>query len=1010
MPTLTSDMFIDFFRELHSFGTQIIEPFPWQIKLAQRACSGQWPHYIAAPTGSGKTAAIDAAVFALAVQSELKPEQRTIGRRIFYIVNRRVIVDEAFERAQKIVTALASPSEKQPTVKLVAEALRLLTKDPLPLESIQLRGGIYRDQSWARSVTQPLVICSTVDQVGSRLLFRGYGVSPSSWPIHAALVANDSLLLLDEAHISRPFVETLTALKRYRALGAGRPHEPGKPSLESPETSFAFVQMTATPPANATKNQILSLDQADYQNPILEARLTASKPAMLVVAEKATGKKASSEIVKKLCDETIRILTPAPGLHSIAILVNRVATARDVFEKLSEKFGHECVSLLIGRMRPLDRDDLTRDLSVRLRTKVFANQKFDPDFQPQQQNLSACLPRIVVATQCLEVGADFDFDVIVTECASLDSLRQRFGRLNRAGRSISVQAAVVIRADQIFEGKKLDDPKNYDPIYGGSLARTWKWLSEVARDGVVDFGIDAMNALVENLRRHNEKEFSGLLSPTQKAPLLLPAYLDVWCQTSPETTPQPEPAIFLHGVKRTDADVQVCWRDDLGENPSLWADILSLCPPSALECLNVPISQFYQWLRGETASDTGDILDAVQSEVMEKTGSSLIAEAIVWRGPDSSIQLKTKGDLKFLRPGDTIVLASRMDQAFTIGHIPGIQKNFVSDQAHRAWLISKQKKILRLSPSLLQNTKEFRNHLDRDSSLSLLLEYAQSSENDISVKSLPKILHLAAREAQENVQTPDTLKEILKEFSFFPAKRIRVDRYPGTTGLVIQTAINNVVIPTDDSGDDATSDAFHPVSLDVHLADTGDSVKSTLELIPLAKWAECLILAAKMHDCGKIDERFQALLAGGNINHAWAMAEPLAKSPKMPASASAYEKIRKQANLPIHFRHEFLSVQLAEKAGIAEDLTLHLIAAHHGYARPFAPVVFDDNPPEVSIVWDRTKIALSKDERIALPSYRLDSGIAERFWRLTRRFGWWNLAYLETVVRLADRQVSASYQ
>jgi CRISPR-associated endonuclease/helicase Cas3 len=122
--------------------------------------------------------------------------------------------------------------------------------------------------------------------------------------------------------------------------------------------------------------------------------------------------------------------------------------------------------------------------------------------------------------------------------------------------------------------------------------------------------------------------------------------------------------------------------------------------------------------------------------------------------------------------------------------------------------------------------------------------------------------------------------------------------------------------------------------------------------------------------------------------------------------------------LPKGFRHEMLSTQIVEhrydelvkEGNVDRDLLLHLIAAHHGYARPFAPVVIDDADDETRSI-EVNGIAVTPEQRSNwIPSHRLDSGVAERFWKLTRDHGWWGLAWLETILRLADQQASAAEQ
>ncbi len=224
-------------------------------------------------------------------------------------------------------------------------------------------------------------------------------------------------------------------------------------------------------------------------------------------------------------------------------------------------------------------------------------------------------------------------------------------------------------------------------------------------------------------------------------------------------------------------------------------------------------------------------------------------------------------------------------------------------------------------------------------------------------------------------------------------------------------------LPALDDGDD---DASRCLQQDVvTLADHTDHVvrrlKESLACLPLVDVELALLVAAQLHDLGKADDRFQALLSQTNRTDIWlttarGVVPLLAKSAAAPATPDSQRRANLRAQLPSGFRHEMLSLQIAEKhcdlpddPGLRE-LTLHLIASHHGHAAPFAPVVFDTSPPSIEI----DGVAISGADRVACPPHRLDSGVADRFWRLVRRHGWWGLAYLEAVVRLADQQASAA--
>jgi CRISPR-associated endonuclease/helicase Cas3 len=246
--------------------------------------------------------------------------------------------------------------------------------------------------------------------------------------------------------------------------------------------------------------------------------------------------------------------------------------------------------------------------------------------------------------------------------------------------------------------------------------------------------------------------------------------------------------------------------------------------------------------------------------------------------------------------------------------------------------------------------------------------------------------------------TPDWLARMLDHLPNKPT----LDAYPSDGETPIGWVLSGRFVEADAGRDESSAAA--PVFLDTHLADVAKAVRQIVHAVILDEnLHESLLRAAQLHDCGKADGRFQALLRGGDPMAAQFAPRLLAKGSQARESPQVRKAQWARSGLPEGFRHELVSLLFAQSTSEAEndDLALHLIASHHGRCRPFAPVVADDAS---ALVFNEWRITL--DERISKTAHRLDSGVPDRFWRLTRRYGWWGLAYLESLLRLGDWKAS----
>lgn len=113
------------------------------------------------------------------------------------------------------------------------------------------------------------------------------------------------------------------------------------------------------------------------------------------------------------------IHTAIQANEKVLVIYNTIYEAQKAFKEIEELFSDTPKLLIHSRFKRGDRVQLEQELKT----------KFNGDGSPEFKN--GLMPCIVLSTQVVEVSLDISFDRMITQCAPLDSLIQRFGRVNR---------------------------------------------------------------------------------------------------------------------------------------------------------------------------------------------------------------------------------------------------------------------------------------------------------------------------------------------------------------------------------------------------------------------------------------------------------------------------------------------------------------------------------------------------------------------------------------------------
>lgn len=370
------------------------KPYPWQAQLYRDLMADQCPTHVQAPTGAGKTSLM--AVWLIALCQQAREGLATkLPRRLVWVVNRRVVVDQATAVAER----LAQKASEMPVLKELLEKLGGGLPGP-PMAVSTLRGEFADNREWSMNPARAAIIVGTVDMVGSRLLFSGYGDGRARRAHHAGLLGQDALIVNDEAHLSPAFAKLLEQIPQV---------------FQKKLRPWRAMRLSATQQGSATKYPPDFRQDCESSEEFRKRYEAVKRLEVIGVADTKTQESKMLELALEGDDRRVVVFFREPGKASkfAAALVKK-----DV--------KPEQVVLLTGTQRGHERDLMARDGGGLARFQGEGEERM-----------------YLVATSAGEVGIDLSGTRLVTSLDTAEHLIQRFGRLNRFGEAEEARAYVV---------------------------------------------------------------------------------------------------------------------------------------------------------------------------------------------------------------------------------------------------------------------------------------------------------------------------------------------------------------------------------------------------------------------------------------------------------------------------------------------------------------------------------------------------------------------------------------